>query len=119
MTIREGLRWRGSSTDGLGGGRRERSRRSAGFPRSPSCRSALGVVVAAIELWPIVTAWSLGVTEWWAELPQRLPVAARSGAMLLLPAAVAWGDARPRPAEPVAVDGRADRRVRRSSCAIP
>jgi hypothetical protein len=52
---------------------------------------ALGVLVAAIELWPIVTAWSLGVTEWWSELPQRLPAAARSGAMVMLPAAVAWG----------------------------
>ena len=52
---------------------------------------ALGVVVAAIELWPIVTAWSLGATEWWSELPQRLPIAARSGAMVMLPAAVAWG----------------------------
>ena len=62
-----------------------------GLPPVALLSLALGVVVAAIELWPIVTAWSLGVTEWWAELPQRLPVAARSGAMLLLPAAVAWG----------------------------
>ena len=62
-----------------------------GLPPVALLSLALGVVVAAIELWPIVTAWSLGVTEWWSELPQRLPVAARSGAMLMLPAAVAWG----------------------------
>lgn len=52
---------------------------------------ALGVVVAAIELWPIVTAWFIGATEWWSGVPDRLPLAARSGAMVMLPAAVAWG----------------------------
>ena len=62
-----------------------------GLPPIALVSLALGAVAAAIELWPIVTAWSLGVTEWWSELPQRLPLAARSGAMVLLPAAVAWG----------------------------
>jgi hypothetical protein len=52
---------------------------------------ALGVVVAAIELWPIVNAWFIGATEWWSGVPERLPLAARSGAMVMLPAAVAWG----------------------------
>ena len=41
-------------------------------------------------MWPIVTAWWIGATEWWIDIPQALPIAARSAAMLLLPAAVAW-----------------------------
>lgn len=54
----------------------------------------LAVVVAGIELWPAADAWWLGVTEWWREVPNLLPEAARTGAMLLLPAAVAWGSPR-------------------------
>jgi hypothetical protein len=62
-----------------------------GLPPLARVSLVLGVVVAAVELWPIVTAWSIGVTEWWSELPQRLPLAARSAALVMLPAAVAWG----------------------------
>ncbi|HEX5828982.1 MAG TPA: hypothetical protein VFY23_15765 [Candidatus Limnocylindrales bacterium] len=54
----------------------------------------LAVGVAAIELWPVADAWWLGVSEWWQEVPNLLPEAARTGAMLLLPAAVAWGSPR-------------------------
>jgi hypothetical protein len=62
-----------------------------GLPPVALLSLALGIVVAIVELWPIVNAWSIGATEWWSELPQRLPVAARSAAMVMLPAAVAWG----------------------------
>ncbi len=37
-----------------------------------------------------MTAWWIGATEWWADGAQTVPVAARSAAMLMLPAAVAW-----------------------------
>jgi hypothetical protein len=62
-----------------------------GLPPVALVSLALGVVVAVIELWPVVNAWWLGVTEWWSGIPDHLPIAARSAAMLLLPAAVAWG----------------------------
>lgn len=51
---------------------------------------ALAVVAAALELVPVVVAWWIGATEWWSEIPSRLPLAARSAAMVALPAAVAW-----------------------------
>ena len=57
MIIREGLRWRGSSTDGSAGD----GGNGAVDPRAPPVALlslALGVLVAAHELWPIVTAWS-------------------------------------------------------------
>ena len=62
-----------------------------GLPALARLSLALGVVVAAIELWPIASAWFIGATEWWSGVPDRLPLAARSGAMVMLPAAVAWG----------------------------
>jgi hypothetical protein len=62
-----------------------------GMPPVALLSLALGVVVGVIELWPVVTAWSIGATEWWSAVPDRLPLAARSGAMVMLPAAVAWG----------------------------
>ena len=62
-----------------------------GLPPLALLSLALGIVVAAIELWPIVNAWFIGATEWWSGVPERLPLAARSGAMVMLPAAVAWG----------------------------
>ena len=62
-----------------------------GLPELALLSLALGVVVAAIELWPIVSAWFIGATEWWSGVPERLPLAARSAAMVMLPAAVAWG----------------------------
>ena len=52
---------------------------------------ALAALVAVLELWPIVTELSLGTTTWPGEIPQLLPGAARAAAMVLLPAAVAWG----------------------------
>jgi hypothetical protein len=62
-----------------------------GLPPLALLSLGLGVVVAAIELWPIVSAWFIGATEWWSGVPERLPLAARSAAMVMLPAAVAWG----------------------------
>ena len=86
----EGLRWRGSSTDDTCTGRRQRRRRSAGLPPVALVLAAMAVVVVIVELSPVYTAWSLAATEWWSDVPQLLPVAARSAALLLLPAAVAW-----------------------------
>jgi hypothetical protein len=50
----------------------------------------LAAVVAAAELWPIANAYMLGVTEWWSDAPFLLPTAARVGAIVAMPAAVAW-----------------------------
>ena len=62
-----------------------------GLPAVALVLLGLGIVVAVLELWPVVNAWWIGATQWWSELPLRLPSAARSGAMVMLPAAVAWG----------------------------
>ena len=61
-----------------------------GLPPVALVLLGLGIVVALVELWPIGNAWWIGATEWWTEVPQALPIAARSAAMLMLPAAVAW-----------------------------
>jgi hypothetical protein len=50
----------------------------------------LAAIVALAELQPVAEAWWGGATEWWSEVPQLLPRAVRSGAMIALPAAIAW-----------------------------
>jgi hypothetical protein len=72
-----------------GGGRR---RPSIGrLPLAATAFLALAVVTALIELWAVPTAWWMGVTEWWSAAPSLLPHAARSVALVAMPAAVAWG----------------------------
>ena len=51
----------------------------------------LGALTAVIELWSVAVAWWQGVTEWWSAAPSLVSQAARSAAMVALPAAVAWG----------------------------
>src|SRR4051794_19743987 len=71
-----------------------------GLRPSPSLRQlpvvgkafiALPVVAAAIEMSGVATAWWAGAEEWWSVAPPLLPAAARSVALVVLPAAVAWG----------------------------
>jgi hypothetical protein len=50
----------------------------------------LAALAALAELWAVVDAWQLGASEWWSDVPQLLPVAARAAAIVVLPAAVAW-----------------------------
>jgi hypothetical protein len=61
-----------------------------GLPAVALVLLVLGIGVALVELWPVANAWWIGATEWWADIPGLLPVAARAAAMLMLPAAVAW-----------------------------